>query len=555
MELRLKNDVLKRESAALKENYTSMERWKNFEINDLKDRYSVLASKLAAKESELELSSNFCHEDVPISKLVGAFTNILQPNELKDAKPDTFWDIAIKRIQEDHKKAEKLNEPPADPSNSSLPPSKSFKKKKGKSLKPDSGNKRKRGAQLDNPGYHRSYFTDSEADEIITVLDVNKDLHCSHRCQDTPLELYPKSDHRYYQFDLNLESGCYKIVKRISIAKAYKCPVCGKIHYPRITEGVKTTGLIGPVLASVLCYLKVVVHSSLKGLQTLVKDFFGIDVSKGQIDKTIKKIGSIFEEPVKEMAEALKEQNFVHVDETGWPEYSLKGWVWVFVAASFVVFQIGDRSSSMLSRTLGDDFKGIIISDFFSVYRKFIKNGITAQFCNEHLKRELKRLADNLDPEISSYGKKLLDDLYNIFHWWHLFKSTDDPACLVAALNIYNIFLEDTKNPPNNNKCRAIADRFQNYFKEYITFLFSTDIEATNNKAEISIRPIVIDRYITQGSRSQAGLKFCELTWSIQRTCSMNGISFYKYLREAVKSYFSGKPIPSLLGLISQGGG
>ena len=45
-------------------------------------------------------------------------------------------------------------------------------------------------------------------------------------------------------------------------------------------------------------------------------------------------------------------------------------------------------------------------------------------------------------------------------------------------------------------------------------------IEPTNNLAEQAIRFVVIDRKITQGSRSESGQKWLERIWTVTATCS-----------------------------------
>ena len=69
----------------------------------------------------------------------------------------------------------------------------------------------------------------------------------------------------------------------------------------------------------------------------------------------------------------------------------------------------------------------------------------------------------------------------------------------------------------------------------------------TNNLAEQAIRFVVIDRRITQGTRSQRGQRRCERIWTAIATCAQQQRSVFEYLRHAVNAHFNDQPIPSLI--------
>jgi transposase len=55
-------------------------------------------------------------------------------------------------------------------------------------------------------------------------------------------------------------------------------------------------------------------------------------------------------------------------------------------------------------------------------------------------------------------------------------------------------------------------------------------VEPTNNLAEQAIRFVVIDRHITQGTRSAAGRQWSERIWTVIATCVQQGKSVYGFL-------------------------
>ena len=72
-------------------------------------------------------------------------------------------------------------------------------------------------------------------------------------------------------------------------------------------------------------------------------------------------------------------------------------------------------------------------------------------------------------------------------------------------------------------------------------------MEPTNNLAEQAIRFVVIDRHITQGTRSEGGRQWSERIWTVIATCVQQGKSVYEFLCTAIQAWFANEPAPSLL--------
>jgi transposase len=73
------------------------------------------------------------------------------------------------------------------------------------------------------------------------------------------------------------------------------------------------------------------------------------------------------------------------------------------------------------------------------------------------------------------------------------------------------------------------------------------DIDPTNNLAEQAIRFVVIDRKITQGTRSEKGQRWLERIRTMMATCAGTGRSVFTFLQESLSAYFGNQSGPSLL--------
>ena len=105
----------------------------------------------------------------------------------------------------------------------------------------------------------------------------------------------------------------------------------------------------------------------------------------------------------------------------------------------------------------------------------------------------------------------------------------------------------DANGKEQKNAAKNMADRFRKHGEAYFQFITTPEIDPTNNIAEQAIRFIVIDRRITQGTRSIEGRKTNERLWTVIATCTLQGRSAYHFILEAVRAFFQKLPVPSLL--------
>ena len=259
------------------------------------------------------------------------------------------------------------------------------------------------------------------------------------------------------------------------------------------------------------------------------------------------------------MLKSLPLEQNLNVDETGHKENGDKFWTWVFRAELYVLFKIDkSRGSKVLLDVLGEDFNGVLGCDYFSAYRKYMKDfNITMQFCIAHLIRDIKYLTGLPDAQTKAYGKKLLaavKDMFKVIHG----RETLDPDAFGRALErarqtIMNTALTDVPSKLDKNgketkrEAFNMAKRFRENGKAYFEFITTPGMAPTNNIAEQAVRFVVIDRRITQGTRSKKGRETNERLWTVVGTCALQGRSAFEFILQAVRAYFRNQPTPSLL--------
>ena len=97
------------------------------------------------------------------------------------------------------------------------------------------------------------------------------------------------------------------------------------------------------------------------------------------------------------------------------------------------------------------------------------------------------------------------------------------------------------------SKAGTLARRLVKHGDAIFRFLFDPAVEPTNNAAERGIRTAVIDRRITQGSRSLMGRQWNARIWTVLGTCRKQGRSAWRFLQNALSAHHFQAPAPSLL--------
>jgi len=200
-------------------------------------------------------------------------------------------------------------------------------------------------------------------------------------------------------------------------------------------------------------------------------------------------------------------------------------------------------------KMLGQEFDGILGCDYFSAYRKYMKDfGVLVQFCLAHFLRDVRFLVEHPNTRNQAYGRRVLERLRHLFGVIHGREEYTQAGFQVELQNAGDeLWAEVVHRVPKTKEARNLANRFAKHGESYLRFITTPGIEPTNNLAEQAIRFVVIDRKVTQGSRSTTGQRWLERIWTVMATCAQTGQSVFTFLHKSLSAYFAGQPTPNLL--------
>jgi transposase len=433
--------------------------------------------------------------------------------------------------------SEKIARLEKNSTNSSKPPSSDITKPPKEAG--ESGQKRKQGAQKGHKKHERPPFPPEQIDHTI--------VHELSHCPCCGGQLKPVKENAETRQHIELVAKPYQITEHQY--NQYWCEDCQGYHTAPIAETERN--LFGPKLMAVTAYLKGRGHLSYTTLQAVMKDILGITVSRGFLAKQVEQVSETLKKPYEAMAEQLPEAEHLHIDETGWKERGKLEWVWAFRAALVTVFKIaGKRGSEVLEEVLGNGYEGIVSCDFWGAYKKYAAKTAPLtliQFCWAHLIREILFLAESGDRRVSGYGKRLLSEVKKMYETIHQ-RDGLTKMSWKRRMNKHRRSIEQAAayRVPKQREAQNLSKRIKEWGGSYFTFI-DHEIPSTNNAAEQVIRAIVLDRKVTQGSRSEWGNRWMERFWSILTTCSQQGKPVIDFLYDCVYSSLNNLPSPSLL--------
>jgi len=352
-----------------------------------------------------------------------------------------------------------------------------------------------------------------------------------------------------------------KVVQQIEICKPpltieqhtspeYWCERCQRAFKAPLPAPIEKGGLVGPQLTALIAYLKGACHASFSTIRTFLHDVVGVTISRGELSKIIGKVSAALEKSYDELLALLPDEAIVNVDETGHKDNGKHWWTWCFRAELYTLYRIdAHRNAEVLMDTLGVEFAGVLGCDYFSAYRRYMKEcSVCLQFCLAHLIRDVKFLTTLPDARDRRYGERLrqaLKELFAVFHQRReLSPLVFDTRMLLARQEVLRVGMNEA---PATRSGQNMARRFREHGAAYFTFITTPGVEPTNNLAEQAIRFVVIDRHITQGTRSESGRRWSERIWTVIATCVQQGQSVHDFLCRAITAWFENKPAPSLL--------
>ena len=327
------------------------------------------------------------------------------------------------------------------------------------------------------------------------------------------------------------------------VVMARHCGVCGKDCVPTVDYAEETVGgcHYGHHLLSLVAYLRSVCRLPMQSIQQMLEALMGLHLSLGEISQLLHRVANAGGKAYEEMGEEVRKSDCVNADETGWRENGQNGYVWSF-STEAVRYFVHDKSRShhVPESVLGKDFRGVLVSDFYSGYHYYLG---PHQRCWVHLLRDVHELKQKYPtPGVLAWAQKLRD----IYDRAKAFSSECPRARCAARLEFQAQILElaypyEKAGLPQS----VLASRLITFEAELFTFVEYPFVPSENNAAERSVRPRVIARKISGGTRSSTGSTTMAVLSSLFETWRLQGANCLEACRKMLIASQQPKAAPA----------
>lgn len=308
------------------------------------------------------------------------------------------------------------------------------------------------------------------------------------------------------------------------------CATCGKWREAPVDLGrqVMGQGRLGVRISSMVAYLRTVMRLPIRQIQVYLSTLHGLSVSIGEIVELLHRMRQQTTTQLAALKAEIRASPAVQADETGWREDGINGYVWSVNTPTIRYYEYHhSRSGDVIVELLGENFLGVVGSDFYAGYNKLL--GLH-QRCWVHLLRDIRDL------------KKQHPDDEDLLRWATSVKGIyrravahpgPDPNLpanqqLAARRELAHAFEQELwhicapyahTTAPQHTLC----ERVERFLPELFVFVAIPGVPADNNLAERSIRPLVIARKISGGTRSPKGSETRMALFSLFSTWAAQG--------------------------------
>ena len=278
--------------------------------------------------------------------------------------------------------------------------------------------------------------------------------------------------------------------------------------------GVLPHAQLGLRLMHAIMQLKIRHRVTVEQIPPLLRSLYGVSVSEGEVHSVLEQMAAAYGPVYDRFREEMREAPAKYMDETPWWVSGQMAYLWVGATPTEAVYHVGStRAHTEALELLGPRPKGFLVHDRFSAYETVgTKTGLRHQACWFHLLGDSKELEEFLGEE----GGQVHGVLKAVYH------AARRVAGRGTAEHVRQ--LEEALVGGLSNRAGS-SSRGHRFVTEVLSlrdrlfeFVVHPEVEGTNNRAERALRPAVVARKISGGSRSWRGARVFAVLATVVQT-------------------------------------
>ena len=315
------------------------------------------------------------------------------------------------------------------------------------------------------------------------------------------------------------------------------CRKCGQRWSPEPDWSALAVGRqrVGISVQQEVCVLREECRLPYGVIQRYLKWRCGLGLSVGELVALVRGVAQRGQEEYHQLQEEIRASPVVYGDETGWREDGRNGYLWSFSTPKVRCFlRRASRGGPVVEEVLGDEFDGVLVSDFYGAYN--VHQGLH-QRCWTHLLRDIHQLKEKHFQHQGLAGwAQQVREVYDQAQAY----PGPDPGLPETVRQSQRVKQQQQFQEQLWSICqpyvgsdapmRVLCQRVERFLPELFTFVAEPRASADNNAAERSLRPTVVSRKISGGTRSPEGSNTKSVLASLFGTWRLRGRNPYQAL-------------------------
>jgi hypothetical protein len=331
------------------------------------------------------------------------------------------------------------------------------------------------------------------------------------------------------------EVKCYAVEVR-------RCERCGQRvrgQHPDVAPDQygATAHRVGPRIKAAAHTVHYGMGVPVRKLPAILREFTGIEVTQSALTQdALKRSEGVVGNAYQELRAGVATAPAVYTDDTGFRIHGETAHLMTFDTDQATVFQIRRRHRNEEVRELiPSDYAGVMVTDRGKSYDAEELLGVKQQKCLDHFKENINEVLEHKAGRARSFGLKLKSILQKARQLWRdqragKAKNFQTEAKRIEKELTSHLRPRILKDEDNQRLLDGIG--LQHDRGRVLLFLHDPTIEPTNNRAERTLRPAVIARQLSHGSKNDRGAEaFVAFTSVIQTATKKPGCSIINTLQ------------------------
>ena len=340
-----------------------------------------------------------------------------------------------------------------------------------------------------------------------------------------------------------------KVVVKCYHTRSGYCPSCRRRVESRALEQPPAAsiphGQLGVNALATAMVLRIVYRLPFRQVSAVFAHLPELSVSPGAIARQVQRVAEWFDQDYEKLLLQMRCAPIVYADETGWRVDGKNGQLWTVTSPDKTLYHIDkSRGGRVIQSLLGKGFGGTLVSDFYSAYSKM---DCKKQKCLAHLLRELKESAEKspafAETRFFADCKRLIKRMLRLKRQWEKLEDKEYDARVRRFESQLQQLASGQHDEPN---AKRLAKRLLKHQGELTAFLWEKDLDPTNNAAERALRPAVVMRKISGGSRSKNGAKAWATLASLMKTATQQNRKLMDTIRSMLVGAWASQRPPTM---------